>query len=94
MCGGGPVIDLTEAQKKEMHSAAERARLRRQQEEQEREQEKERARKKAAELEARLKAKGAGGRSDATGLHSDDQVCSRLVYNSRGSDGFVGRKYH
>ena len=39
-----------------MHSAAERAKLRRQQEEEEREKERERARKKAAEIEAKLKA--------------------------------------
>lgn len=48
-------MDLDEARKAAMHSAAERARLRRQQEEEEREKERERARKKAAELEARMK---------------------------------------
>lgn len=51
-----PLMDLDEARKAAMHSAAERARLRRQQEEEEREKERERARKKAAELEAKLKA--------------------------------------
>lgn len=78
---GGPVIDLTEAQKKEMHSAAERARLRRQQEEREREQEKERARRKAAELEARLKAKEAEKASEQTRPLSttDNQVRSFSV---------------
>lgn len=39
-----------------MHSAAERARIRRQQDEEERERERERARKKAEELEENLKA--------------------------------------
>ncbi|PCH33394.1 hypothetical protein WOLCODRAFT_147494 [Wolfiporia cocos MD-104 SS10] len=53
----GSVVDFDEVQKREMQSAAERARLRRQQEEEEREREKERARKKAAELEARMKSK-------------------------------------
>ncbi|EKM60853.1 uncharacterized protein PHACADRAFT_155971 [Phanerochaete carnosa HHB-10118-sp] len=51
-----PIMDLEEARKQAMHSAAERARLRRQQEEEEREKERERARKKAAEIEAKLKA--------------------------------------
>ena len=89
---GGPVIDLTETQKKEMHSAAERARLRRQQEEQEREQEKERARRKAAELEARLIAKDAGKPSEAPEPlpATDGQVCSMNVYNYWRSDGLVG----
>lgn len=75
------MIDLTEAQKKEMHSAAERARLRRQQEEREREQEKERARRKAAELEARLKAKEAEKASEQTRPLSttDNQVRSFSV---------------
>lgn len=49
------MMDLEEARKQAMHSAAERARLRRQQEEEEREKERERARKKAAEIEAKLK---------------------------------------
>ena len=52
-----PVADVDEVRKAAMHSAAERAKLRRQQEEEEREREKERARKKAAEIEERMKAK-------------------------------------
>ena len=59
-------MDLEEARKAAMHSAAERARLRRQQEEEEREKERERARKKAAELEARLKAPDEGEKAPAT----------------------------
>ena len=39
-----------------MHSAAERARIRRQQDEEERERERERARKKAEELEENMKS--------------------------------------
>ncbi|KZT19377.1 hypothetical protein NEOLEDRAFT_1183420 [Neolentinus lepideus HHB14362 ss-1] len=49
------VID-EETRKAAMHSAAERARLRRQQGEEERERERERARRKAAELEEKMKA--------------------------------------
>ncbi|KAI0048012.1 hypothetical protein FA95DRAFT_1141674 [Auriscalpium vulgare] len=49
-------LDVEDARKAAMHTAAERARIRRQQEEEEREKEKERARKKAAELEAKMKA--------------------------------------
>ncbi|KIP11440.1 hypothetical protein PHLGIDRAFT_124843 [Phlebiopsis gigantea 11061_1 CR5-6] len=60
-----PIMDLEEARKAAMHSAAERAKLRRQQEEEEREKERERARKKAAELEARLKAAGDGEKTSA-----------------------------
>ncbi|THH32348.1 hypothetical protein EUX98_g1859 [Antrodiella citrinella] len=48
-------VDIDEVRKAAMHSAAERAKLRRQQEEEERERERERARRKAAELEARMK---------------------------------------
>ena len=51
-----PLVDIDEVRKAAMHSAAERAKLRRQQEEEEREKEKERARKKAAEIEAKIKA--------------------------------------
>ena len=50
-----PLVDLDEVRKQAMHSAAERAKLRRQQEEEEREKERERARRKAAELEAKMK---------------------------------------
>ena len=50
-----PVIeDITELQKDEMHTAAERARLRRQKEEEERAAAQERARQKAKELEAKF----------------------------------------
>ena len=48
--------DLELARKAAMHSAAERAKVRRQREEEEREKERERARKKAAELEEKIKA--------------------------------------
>ncbi|KAF8887947.1 hypothetical protein CPB84DRAFT_1786485 [Gymnopilus junonius] len=48
--------DLDVARKDVMHTAAERAKQRRQQEEQEREAQKERARRKAAELEEKMKA--------------------------------------
>ena len=48
--------DLESVRKAAMHSAAERAKIRRQQEEEEREKERERARKKAAELEEKMKA--------------------------------------
>ncbi|KAK7694366.1 hypothetical protein QCA50_001552 [Cerrena zonata] len=51
-----PIQDIDEVRKLAMHSAAERAKLRRQQEEAEIERQKERARKKAAELEAKMKA--------------------------------------
>lgn len=51
-----PNVDIDEVRKAAMHSAAERARLRRQQEEAEREKERERARQKAAELEAKINA--------------------------------------
>lgn len=51
-----PPADVEEVRKAAMHTAAERARLRRQQEEAEREKEKERARRKAAEIEERMKA--------------------------------------
>ncbi|KAI0823015.1 hypothetical protein BC628DRAFT_1385840 [Trametes gibbosa] len=51
-----PIVDMEEVRKAAMHSAAERAKLRRQQEEEEREKERERARRKAAELEERIKA--------------------------------------
>ncbi|KAI0935969.1 hypothetical protein AcV5_004235 [Taiwanofungus camphoratus] len=50
-----PLVDIEEVRKAAMHSAAERAKLRRQQEEEEREREKERARRKAAEMEERMK---------------------------------------
>ncbi|KAH9853130.1 hypothetical protein C2E23DRAFT_894867 [Lenzites betulinus] len=52
-----PIADMEEIRKAAMHSAAERAKLRRQQEEEEREKERERARRKAAELEEKIKAK-------------------------------------
>lgn len=48
--------DIELARKAAMHSAAERAKIRRQIEEEEREKERERARKKAAELEEKMKA--------------------------------------
>jgi serine/arginine repetitive matrix protein 2 len=48
-------VDLDEARRDVMHTAAERARIRRQQEEEERAKARERARKKAAELEAKMK---------------------------------------
>ncbi|CAL1696425.1 unnamed protein product [Somion occarium] len=51
-----PIVDIDEVRKAAMHSAAERAKLRRQHEEEERERERERARRKAAELEAKMKA--------------------------------------
>ena len=47
--------DIELVRKAAMHTAAERAKLRRQQDEQERERERERARKKAAELEEKIK---------------------------------------
>jgi len=47
--------DIELARKAAMHSAAERAKVRRQREEEERERERERARKKAAELEEKMK---------------------------------------
>ncbi|KAI0271562.1 hypothetical protein BC834DRAFT_450205 [Gloeopeniophorella convolvens] len=50
-----PLADIELARKAAMHSAAERAKLRRQQEEEEREKERERARRKAAELEEKMK---------------------------------------
>ncbi|KAL0579796.1 hypothetical protein V5O48_002207 [Marasmius crinis-equi] len=50
------VSEIESAKKDLMHSAAERAKQRRQQEEEEREREKERARQKAAEIEKRLAA--------------------------------------
>ncbi|GBE78105.1 predicted protein [Sparassis crispa] len=50
-----PIVDIEEVRKAAMHSAAERAKLRRQHEEEEREKEKERARQKAAELEEKMK---------------------------------------
>lgn len=53
---GVVVVDEDELRKAAMHTAAERAKLRRQQEEEEREKEKERARKKAAELEEKILA--------------------------------------
>src|SRR5258708_7736115 len=46
--------DLETARRAAMHSAAERAKIRRQQDEEERERERERARKRAAELEMKL----------------------------------------
>lgn len=51
-----PLVDIDEVRKAAMHSAAERAKLRRQQEETERERERERAKRKAAELEAKMKS--------------------------------------
>lgn len=51
-----PVVNIGEMQKDEMHSAAERAKARREAEEAEREAQKERARRKAKELEERLAA--------------------------------------
>lgn len=61
-----------------MHSAAERARLRRQQEEAEREMQRERARQKAAELEAKMKAaqeaKAKGGANNEKNA-VDSEVC-------------------
>ena len=50
--------DIELARKAAMHSAAERAKVRRQREEEEREKERERARKKAAELEEKMKTAG------------------------------------
>jgi len=49
-------IDIEEARKDVMHTAAERAKLRRQQEEAEREAQRERARRKAHEIEERMNA--------------------------------------
>lgn len=49
-----PIINLSTMQKDEMHSAAERAKARREAEEAEREAQKERARRKAKELEERM----------------------------------------
>lgn len=49
-----PVTDITELQKDEMHTAAERAKQRRQKEEEERAAAQERARQKAKELEAKF----------------------------------------
>jgi len=54
------VTDIELARKETMHSAAERAKIRRQREEEEREKERERARKKAAELEEKIKASEKG----------------------------------
>ncbi|SCV72829.1 BQ2448_4366 [Microbotryum intermedium] len=51
-----PVEDLEARQAREMHAAAERARVRRQEEERERVAQTERAKKKAQELEERMKA--------------------------------------
>ncbi|KAH9921995.1 uncharacterized protein BXZ73DRAFT_91688 [Epithele typhae] len=51
-----PVADEEEVRKAAMHSAAERARLRRQQEEEERQKAQERAKKKAQEIEERMKS--------------------------------------
>ncbi|SGZ06544.1 BQ5605_C031g10951 [Microbotryum silenes-dioicae] len=51
-----PVEDLEARQAREMHAAAERARVRRQEEERERVAQAERAKKKAQELEERMKA--------------------------------------
>jgi len=47
--------DVELARKAAMHTAAERAKIRRQQEEEERESARERARKKASELEEKMK---------------------------------------
>lgn len=60
-----PIQDIDEVRKLAMHSAAERAKLRRQQEEAEIERQKERARKKAAELEAKIKAAEEAKRKEA-----------------------------
>ncbi|KZT74855.1 hypothetical protein DAEQUDRAFT_720036 [Daedalea quercina L-15889] len=81
----GPAVDLNEVHKKEMQSAAERARQRRQQEEEEREREKERARKKAVELEARLKAKEAQERPEASTAVSETQVVGVIEDAIRGA---------
>ena len=72
-----PGPDVDEVRKAAMHSAAERAKLRRQQEEEEREKEKERARKKAAEIEERIKAmeeKKVREKAEAEKSNSDAQV--------------------
>lgn len=50
-----PPADIELVRKAAMHSAAERAKVRRQREEEEREKERERARKKASELEEKMK---------------------------------------
>ncbi|KAF9535525.1 hypothetical protein CPB83DRAFT_841918 [Crepidotus variabilis] len=52
----GAGVDIEEARKDVMHTAAERAKARRQQEEADREAQKERARRKAAEIEEKMKA--------------------------------------
>ncbi|TFY69070.1 hypothetical protein EVJ58_g656 [Rhodofomes roseus] len=87
-----PAVDLNEVYKKEMHTAAERARLRRQQEEEEREREKERARKKAAELEAQQKAKEEQKRPDAPepSAISDNQVIVVIEDAVRSADASAG----
>ncbi|KAI0067833.1 BCAS2-domain-containing protein [Artomyces pyxidatus] len=53
-----PLVDVEDVRKAAMHSAAERAKIRRQQEEEEREKERERARKKAAALEEKMRSLG------------------------------------
>ncbi|KAH8100504.1 hypothetical protein BXZ70DRAFT_153696 [Cristinia sonorae] len=68
-----PLTDIDEVRKAAMHSAAERAKLRRQQEEEERERERERARRKAAELEAKMKAE-AEAKAKAEQQTSEAQV--------------------
>lgn len=74
-----------------MHSAAERAKLRRQQEEEERERERERARRKAAELESKMKESEVKATKDRIGAEamvkseqdvSKAQVCPVLSPSS------------
>jgi sRNA-binding protein len=55
----GTAVDIEEIRKDVMHTAAERAKARRQMEEEEREAQKERARRKAAEIEERIKTEKA-----------------------------------
>ena len=72
-----PLVDIDEVRKAAMHSAAERAKLRRQQEEEEREKERDRARRKAAELEAKMKEaeeKSAKEKTEAESMDKEEHA--------------------
>ena len=75
-----PLVDVEEVRKAAMHSAAERAKLRRQQEEEDREKEKERARRKAAELEEKMKI---AQRNEEHAQQQEAKVCCSYIKGSR-----------
>lgn len=85
--------DIEVVRKDVMHSAAERAKQRRQQEEEEREAQKERARRKAAEIEEKIKAEEAEKLKEKQALAAKIAKVFRLLFLCQGiTDKWVSQE--